>query len=1327
MTISTNIKIKHLLGCTGLSLLVGMAGSAQAANMALADTPLFLGDSVDPNVFFELDDSGSMDWEVLTRKHWHYCAYDSNAIGVTGDWDCGWLVNNGLSRLFADDNGSFEYFEYIFETGDHAYSTGCGNTSREVLELCGAGTKAADWRLLSSSLNVMYFDPSSTYRPWVGFPDADFGAARSDPQPGSDGYNILRDLGANGGFTFHVWEDDRGWNSADDRPRRGSNQNATDTPNGMVDLWDSHTEFNVTGSTVRYRTISYAPNDGGMNPTISNWTEVTNGNPHPDYGTPAEIRANIANWYQYYRRRAYIAKAAVGKVVNERPNFRYGMGLINADTELSDWPQSLPASSVTDYSTHNAAMMDALYGFDWRARGTPLRRGLERVGNYYMSTGSSAAITDECQQNFTILFTDGYWNGSNPASAIGDSDGDGYDRTLADVADYYYQNDLRTDLANEVATNAFDDATHQHMVTYTVAFGVEGRLLDEDADGWPDHREDGSTFPVVDSSGNLLDSGRSADWGNPAAGNPEKIDDMWHAAFNSHGKFLAASTPQRLLQALNETLENISDRTGSAASVALNSGSLNNNTHLYQARFDAEDWSGQLLAYTISTTGALSSDPVWDARDKLEGQAPGDRVIVSYNPTSGSGFGFRYTVSGGSVTTGMDSDQELALMANAPYPATTTDTTEIEANRAYVAALVDYLRGDRGNEGGAGYGFRTRNYLLGDVIHSNPVYVGDPNFRYPDSWIDLLNPSADQPENADDSYRYSAFASSVTRTPMIYFGANDGMLHGINATDDDSSSSATQFSDGGAEMLAYIPSMVYRNLPELASTTYDHRYFVDGPPTVVDAFFDDSGSAGWRTVLVGGLAGGGQGVFALDVTNPDHESGGFLEGNAANLVLWEFSDQDDADMGYSYAQPAIVRLHNGEWGVVVSNGYNSTVSDGNASSSGNAVLFILDVEDGSVLKKIDTGVGMDTTDSETYNDRPNGLATPAPVDRDGDGIVDFIYAGDLYGNLWKFDVTSDSAGDWDVAQIESVKQPLFTAVSAEGDRQPITVRPDVGDAPYGQAGSMIYFGTGQYLEVTDNTPTGQATQTFYGIWDNGSHVVLTRGSGEALQKQEILLEQSQTYTNTDEDGDVISTSEFEVRAITDTTVAWKIPPATSGKMGWYMDLVVKDSGDNQGERVVANPILRNNRVLFATLIPSAERCAYGGSSWLMEVDAYSGGALPYSPFDLNQDGVFDAEDYVDMPDDSSGNPQAPVTAAGKKSKVGIIPTPGILSGGNPEQGGGAAGTVGGTDDQGNETDVNACAPGAECALTSGSSGDIEATRLNPGKGDFGRQSWQELR
>lgn len=1006
----------------------------QSAPGTLADSPLFTANNVPPNVFIELDDSGSMDWEVLTKKFWHGCAYNISD-------NCGWLVDNGLFRMHTGT--SWQYFEYLYDNGDDAYSNSC-DSSRRTLDLCTTAVQEADWRIRNAAVNVMYYDPAVKYTPWENgattpLPDASFMAARSNPQPGTTGYTETKDLT---GFIYHVWDDTHGYSGT--RPTGGT-INKTTGSNGEVDWWDEHDKFTVNASSITVERITYS----GKTETVASTKTLTGTGTHSELGgmTIAEVQQNIANWYQYGRRRAFAAKAAIGKIVTENPDYRWGISVINDDDRLFT---EIP-TGLSGFTAHNASLLDDLYDFDWHAHGTPLRRGLETAGQYYDNelSGKANPILDSCQQNFTILATDGYWNGSAPASAIGNADGDGHSITVADVAKYYYDKDL-SPLANDVVVNISDPATWQHMVTYTVAFGVTGLLTDTDADGWP---------------GNAPGLSASDDWGDPmsSSNEPQKIDDLWHAAYNSKGTFVSAATPEKVSDALSDALGNIADRIGSASSVAFNTTTLTGSSAVYLAQFNSSNnrWSGDLPSFPLNAlTGDVASSPSWKAADVLDAMSNpvASRTILTFDKTTGTGKKFRWS--------DLTSAQKDDLRTN---PDGTIASGTAGDNLAQ--ARLDFLRGDRSNKqsNGGTYTFRDRIKILGDIVHSDPIFVGKPALNWPDV--------APFPTGTD-SYRDFKNGSAKSRSELVYVGTNDGMLHGFSATD-------------GSQKIAYIPSNLFvdttadQGLHYLTDPNYTHRYYVDLATTVSDVYIDTTGTGtghSWHTIITGGNRAGGKGVFALDITDPSQ----FNEANAANLVLWEFDATDDADMGYSYSKPTIVMLNNNRWAAVFGNGYNN-------NGDGEAKLFILFLDgglDGTWTATTDymeisteTGANLNGDCSDC-----NGLSTPQAVDMDGDKVVDRIYAGDLFGNLWAFDLSSSNTNLWKVAYKQgSTPKPLFIA-SYSGTAQPITSKPILikhpdhnGTAP----DVLVFFGTGQYLTSSDILNTD--VQSFYGVWDHGTH------------------------------------------------------------------------------------------------------------------------------------------------------------------------------------------------------------------------------------------------
>lgn len=709
---------------------------------------------------------------------------------------------------------------------------------------------------------------------------------------------------------------------------------------------------------------------------------------------------------------------------------------------------------------------------------------------------------------------------------------------------------------------------------------------------------------------------------------------------NSGGTSTAymANDPATLQSSFDTIFSDILDKTGASSSAATNSASLSSTSYIYQARFNSGDWSGELLAKSIGLNGVINNSVAWNAATLLNSKTANDRIILTYNRDNNDGMPFRWSNINGLT----DATAKDALNFNA----LTNATDSLGPDR------VDFIRGGTGNASSSLFRL-DRSGKLGDIVHSTPYYVGTPNAGY------------NELENAG----YNAFrATYLARTPMIYAGANDGMLHAFDALT-------------GEENFAYIPSKVYPNLSRLTgkgygSSTLPHRYTVDGSPMVADADVN-----GWKTILAAGLNAGGQGVYALDVTNPPS----ITEASAASTLLWEFTDEIDADLGYTYVNSVnntltgqsslIAKMANDKWAVILGNGYNNTEADGHASTTGHAYLYVLFIEEGidgtwtsgTDYIKIDTGVGSTST--------PNGLATPTPIDSDGDGDIDFIYAGDLQGNMWKFDVSDSNTSQW--TNKLSGNKPLFTAKDASNNRQPITSAPLITRHPEG--GYMVGFGTGKYLEIADLSTSNR--QTVYGIWDQNSNV----NSRSSLVEQTVLTIVSKVDTS------VSPAITNKYRITSQNTVDY------SSDNGWFMDL------PESGERVDVNPIIRDGRFVFVTRTPSTTQCDSGGSSWLMEFNYLTGGRLDISPFDYNNDGVINSADYVTVT----------VTIDGQQVTI-TVPTTGFQSGN-----GGMMATP---------TIVKDPArPDEEYKISAKSDGSISSI-LESALGDYsGRISWEEIR
>ncbi|MFM4785292.1 pilus assembly protein [Aeromonas veronii] len=887
---------------------------------------------------------------------------------------------------------------------------------------------------------------------------------------------------------------------------------------------------------------------------------------------------NFANWYTYYRSRILAARAGIGRAfASQGQALRVGFATINASGSV--------IRDVAAFSgTNRSDFFNDLYSRDIPAAGTPLRTSLQHVGNYFSKTGgdgpwaASAGSTLPhltCRQSYNILMTDGYWSEGrayNPDPAVGDQDNDGTADTLADVAYHYWKTDLRPDLANKVPTSTEDPANWQHLVNFTVGLGVNGTLN-----------------PA---------SGKPVSWPSPYGSDAKKIDDLWHAAVNSKGNFFSAADPDTFAAALSSTLAQIAARNSSASSVTANATRLDSNTHIYQARYNSGDWSGQLVSIPLNSDGTLG-EIAWDAATLIP--EPSARNI--FTRQDGVGIPFRWDT--------------LNVTNRALFNVAGDNQGE---------SRVAYLRGDRSGEQRNGGAFRNRSDLLGDIINSDPVYVGKRDYGY--------SSAAGLTQTEREGYQAFLSSTAITRRPpMLYVGANDGMLHGFRVAD-------------GVERLAYIPSSLLGELNQLTRPNYSHRYYVDGTPRVGDAYLGSR----WKSILLGSTGAGGKAVFAIDVTAPDNFT--------ADKMLWEFTD---SEMGVALAAPTLVRVKaDNKWVALVANGYNST--------SQTARLFVLDLATGAIIKEIDTEVGSSS--------EPNGLSSPLPVDQDGDRVVDYVYAGDLHGNLWKFDLTDKNSAQWGSALKTGNKpKPLFQACNGScsaGTRQPITMRPLAIRHPKG--GVMVMMGTGSYFTNDDKlVPATPRLEAVYGIWDTGATVLSSQ-----------LLQQSITHEFVANG----TTIKFNVRVVSNRNVNY-----TSQK-GWYLLLKSPSLSKGVGERAVSEMLYRHKRLIFNTLIPSADACDFGGRSWLMELDPISGARLTYSVFDVNGDGAVNDDDYVAIEDEAGNDIKVPVSG---KQFDELTTTPSVVEDAEMER-----------------------------KYISGSSGNISVT-LEEGAGDLGgRQSWLQL-
>lgn len=923
--------------------------------------------------------------------------------------------------------------------------------------------------------------------------------------------------------------------------------------------------------------------------------------------TYLEEMTNYANWWAYYRTRMQMTKSAASLAFSVLDS-GYRLGYMSINNNNGSTPDFLNVADLTTGPSGQKQQWYKKFTAALPSNGTGLRIALASAGQMYAGklTGSqqlwanessgdttSVTVTDPmqyaCQRNYTIVSTDGYWNdASNPtkidgATAIGDVDGadplpfldaNKTTNTLADVADYYYKTDIRSStfnntngaLSTDVANNNVADG-QQRMITSTVGLGASGYMLYQSnyatakIGDYFDVLKGTATSTTTQANGVCSwQSSGSCNWPVPVTNTQTTIDDLWHAAVNGRGTYYSASNPSALKNGLSNFLQNVSAATGNAAAATTSNPNITTGDNfVFQSTFHSVDWYGELARYQLDLlTGVQSVNADWsqsgtvyaNAASKtqtsplLDNRLYTQRQIYTYDPaTAGSSLvAFNWSSLSPSIQNMFKIGAIGSLSQMCASGTTCLDpTAQIDSTTAGAATgagginLVNFIRGDRSNEGpdSTSY-YRQRTHVLGDIVNSQAVYIKAPMYNYSDTG-------------------YSTYkANNAARQGAVYVGANDGMLHAFN-------------SDNGAELWAYIPSMLLPNLYKLADKNYNskHTPYVNATPQQSDAYFDGA----WHTILVSGLGRGGQGFFALDVTSPTSPS-----------VLWEFTSDTsknasyikDADLGYSYGTPVITKLSDGTWAVIVTSGYNNNEV---AGASGHGMVWVLNAKTGAIIKKIDTGAGSSTA--------PAGLARILGYSETAstNNTAPAIYGGDLLGNVWRIDISVLTA-----AGGSAPVQLLATLKDASNTAQPVTSRPQLGKVGKHR---VVFVGTGEYLGVSDISTTG--VQSLYAIKDTDTSYGSPRANTcNATTISSCFVQQAYT----DSGGTRIATS----------TVSYGVNFDTMN--GWYVDL------PESGERANTDPALQLGTLVFTTNVPdTSSACSAGGSSYITMVNYKTGLAV----------------------------------------------------------------------------------------------------------------------
>ena len=1142
------------IGLCGLMAAILLFGALPThGGIELADAPLFTKVNPPPtNLMILQDDSGSMTYEILVKGKYDGQFPNPNSTATQG-------------------------YSYVFDNMGDGY-----NYSESWRYLGEEGRKF--WRSQFHEINVVYYNPNVVYEPWPDYSGKAF-------MPADMAKPLVHPL------QTKTLELDKKALEIDDVTIPWAHYYVR-AKNGTVYLvvLDGKKEEN------QYYTFK---TNTGSDPHDKIQSVTAEDPPDDIIRSYPDDRQNFANWFTYHRRREFVAKAAIARVLTDLDLTDVRVGLLGINNKVKVPLKPVRAVIGGKFKDETDSLLKSLYAYVSNG-GTPLKEGLEKVGEYYQTNdGNLQGVKGDapyppdggaCQQSFTLVVTDGYYS-DQKHTFKGNTDGsksdpygnwgggsepysDKYKDTLADTALYFYAQDLLPDLENQVPANKWDPAAHQHMVTFAVAFGVTDTLNHKN---YEDDRTSPNYMKYIIKMDEPREYGDTVIWPEVTANRqPESIDDLWHATVNGRGVFVNAGEPKKLVEGLQQIIKDIKSRQPtSVASVSVNGdrlfGKIGPDLFIFQSSYSYIDfqWAGDVKAHGIDpVTGAVDAVK-WSAAENLQALAWNARNILTFDgDKSGALFVFDDLMD----------DQKEKLGPDAEN-------------------TVNFIRGKKLDSD------ENRPNMLGDIVHSSPVFFED----------------------------------------VVYFGANDGMLHALKAKD-------------GTELFAYVPYLVFDHLRDLADPGYDHNFYVDSTPSVQKGE-KLLGHIGDQTILVSGLGKGGKGYFALDVTQPDRMT--------EDDVLWEFPNKNTAeadtdDMGYSYSKPVVVKSYSTThpWIVIFGNGYNS--------QNGNSVLFILDAISGAVIRKIEAGSGPD-----------NGLSSPIAVDIDFDDVVDFVYAGDLKGNLWKFDLISDRTLNWEAA-FKDGSQPaaLFSATDPDGNPQPITTRPDVMFHPE-EHGLMVCFGTGKLLASSDLAHT--QIQTLYGIWDYGDTVFQAPDNWSPDDDNEFVGEFESRSAAADvrklsnpnltakvkllkqTASDVLVNSglgDITVRILTENEPFWdtradpngdgQLPDPSDSRVndvGWYLDLDVV-----AGERVISDVLLRDGILIAISFIPAQGSCGSGGDSVFMEINAFTGGTIGAIQFDLHEDGIVGEDDLVEVEIDGK---RVQLPPSGKKL-TGLLQPPAII-------------------------------------------------------------------
>lgn len=1140
------------------SLMIGaistcvLAFSTTQALSQISQEPLLTrSQPVYPNFTFVMDDSLSMVYVYAGKAHYAstpidaLCAGDPTALARSGARTTTTLTVSGTSYIVSDPTGIYDR-PYLDTVTPGTPITSTSSSFRYIYR--------------SPANNSLYYNPAQSYTPRM-------------TNSGASGVNASTNVA--GTFTFYL-------------PKAGFDVAASGRTRAQLCTRGNYIEYSIrrltASSSIETKVDSGVWSASNQFPYSSSRS--------PDCGSACsatEEWQNIQNWNAYYTDRIGSAQTGLGFAFQNVPNtFRATWFTINTTTTTGVIPV------VRNFEDARGSFYNWINSITPRAGGTPLRRALDVAGQYYLRTGKNGPwahkpwLTDSegeattnhhsCRRSFSLLITDGEWNGDPAATSAARANVDGtngptithangkvtyqyrpgdttdprnqgkkdrasaaagYTNTLADVAMYYWVNDLR-DLANNVSAGGPNDPPFwQNMTTFTGSFGVAGKL----------------TADQIERA-----RAGSQDWQTALAGIglQQNVDDLVHAAHNGGGEFLQLTNAQDFSSEINRVVSNIATQSQSQAGVAASAAVLNTGTKKYVPTFSTSSWWGNLKSISLKANGQddfLQWEVIGTTNDQPNGTTtlptPASRQIYAFKDNSNSPRLIPFTHAN------MSSQGLIA-----------SSVTNGMLNSSVTSAMVDYMRGVRSNEGNGTTNFRKREAVLGDIVNSNPVFVKN----------DIQYDYGNLPSTTSGASLWSAYktAKAARTEGILLVGANDGMLHVFRESN-------------GAEVLAVIPRSVLHNMHLLASQSYGHRYFVDGPLSHGDAYISvpvnnaEGATTGWNSIVLGTTGAGARSVFALNASNGPSTTW--------RSFMWEVNatTTNFGNLGHVLHEAQMGLMQNGEWAAIFNNGVDS--------ATGQASLFIVNLSTGAVIREIvvDSGTG-------------NGLGGVRLV-RNSQGYVAGAYAGDLKGNIWRFDLTGSATSAWSASRLfQATEGSALGAVT-----QPITATPAVVPRTDGRPGNMVVVSTGRLYTTADQTNT--RTQAAYGLWDTADFGSTSTVSEINANKSQLAQVSLQEQTNTTA---FISSSTRLFNTTGERAINW------TTDRGWFIQLTAFP-----GQRVVYSVETYGGLVFLDTIAPRPNDlpCTPGTSlGQEYRINIYSGLCSPWATLDINGDGEFTDSD-----------------------------------------------------------------------------------------------------